>query len=156
MCTGCQRCTKNRIKVRFIIATRKSSLNPKFIVYFLDKYKHIKINVAFLQMLTIFAYKIINRTNSILTFDFSTLCTKLPHNKRLMVLSNLTDFCLDGGEKRYITANSYGARWVKNINDNQVCLNKQQIKDAFAILPFNHYFTVGLRSSDRLSVFLWV
>ena len=31
----------------------------------------------------------------------------------------------------------------KNIKDNVICLNKQQIKDAVAFLLFNCYFTVG-------------
>ena len=31
----------------------------------------------------------------------------------------------------------------KNIKDNVICLNKQQIKDAVAYLVFNCYFTVG-------------
>ena len=35
----------------------------------------------------------------------------------------------------------YGARCVKNIKDNVICLNKQQIKDAVAYL-LNCYFTV--------------
>ena len=36
-----------------------------------------------------------------------------------------------------------GARWVKNIKDNVICLNKQQIKDAVAYLLFNSCFSVG-------------
>ena len=35
---------------------------------------------------------------SVSTFDFSTLKTKLPHNKLLMVLNSLIDFWFDGGE----------------------------------------------------------
>ena len=73
----------------------------------------------------------------------STLYTKLPHNKLLMVLNGLNDFCCDGGESKYITVNSYGARRVKNIKDTVICLNKQQIKDAVAYLLFNCYFTAG-------------
>ena len=42
-----------------------------------------------------------------------------------MVLNSLIDFCFDGGESKYITVNNYGARWVKNIKDNVICLNKQ-------------------------------
>ena len=42
-----------------------------------------------------------------------------------------------------MTANSYGTRWVKNIKDNVICLNKQQINDAVAYLLSNCYFTVG-------------
>ena len=74
---------------------------------------------------------------------FQPFYTKLPHNKLLMVLNSLTDFCFDGGESRYITFNSYGARWVKNIKDNVICINKQQIKDTLAYLLFNCYFAVG-------------
>ena len=79
----------------------------------------------------------------LLLLENSTLCTKLPHNKLLMVLSNFIDFRFDGGECKYITVNSYGARWVKNIKDNVICLNKDQIKDAVAYLLLNCYFTVG-------------
>ena len=80
---------------------------------------------------------------SVSNFDFSTLYTKLPHSKLLMVLNGLIHFCFDGGESEYITFNNYGARWVKNIKDNVICLNKQQIKDAVAYLLLNCYFTVG-------------
>ena len=41
-----------------------------------------------------------------------------------------------------LTINNYGAPWVKNIKDNVICLNKQQIKDAVAYLLFN-YFNVS-------------
>ena len=70
------------------------------------------------------------------TFNFSILYTKLPH-KLLMVLNTLIDFCFDGGESKYITVNNHGACWVKNIKDNVICLNKQQIKDAVAYILFN-------------------
>ena len=60
-----------------------------------------------------------------------------------MVLNCLIDFCFDRGESKSITVNNYGARWVKNITDNVICLNKQQIKDAVAYLLLNCYFTVG-------------
>ena len=83
------------------------------------------------------------KATSVSTFDFSMLYTKLPHNKLLMVLNNLIDFCFDGGESKYIIVNNYGARWVKNIEDNVICLNKQQIQDAAAYLLFKYYFTVG-------------
>ena len=83
------------------------------------------------------------KATSVLTFDFSTFYTKLPHNKLLMVLKSLIDFCFDGGEWKYITVNNYGARCVNNIKYNVICLYKQQIKDAVAYLLLNCYFTVG-------------
>ena len=67
----------------------------------------------------------------------------MPHNKLLMVLNSLIDFCFDGGESKYITVNNHGVRWVKNIKDNVICLTKQQIKDTVAYLLFNCYFIVG-------------
>ena len=62
-----------------------------------------------------------------------------------MVLNSLIDFCFDGRESKYITVNTYGARSVKNIIDNVICLNKQHIniKDAVACVRFNCYFIVG-------------
>ena len=84
-----------------------------------------------------------SKTTSVSTFDFSTLYTKLPHNKLLMVLNSSIDFCFNGGESKYIIINNYEDCCVKNIKDNVICLNKQQIKDAAAYPPFNCYFTVG-------------
>ena len=81
------------------------------------------------------------KATSVSTFDFSTLYIKLSHNKLLMVLNSLIDFYFD--ESKYITVNNYGARWVKNIKENVICLHRQQIKDAVAYLLFNCYFTVA-------------
>ena len=53
------------------------------------------------------------KATSVSTFDFFTLYTKLPHNKLLMVLDSLIDFCFDRGECKYITVTNYGARWKK-------------------------------------------
>ena len=83
------------------------------------------------------------KVTSVLTFDFSTLYTKFSHNKILMVLNSLIDFCFDGGESKHNTVNNYGVPWVKNIKDNVICLNKQYMKDAVAYLFFNCYFNVG-------------
>ena len=64
------------------------------------------------------------KATSVSTFAFSTLYTKLPHNKLLMILNGLIDVCFDGGESKYITVNNYGAHWVKIFKDNVICLNK--------------------------------
>ena len=68
---------------------------------------------------------LINEGKQLLLFQPSSLYTKLPHNKILMVLNNLIDFCFNGGENKYITVNNYGAHWVKNMKGNVICLNKQ-------------------------------
>ena len=61
------------------------------------------------------------KPTSVSTFDFSTLYTKLTHNKFLMVLNSLINFCFDAGESKYITVNSYG---VKDIKYNVICFSK--------------------------------
>ena len=76
------------------------------------------------------------------TFDFPALCTKLLYNKLLMTLNSLIDFCFNLGESKYITVNSYGAHWIKNIKGNAI-YHKQQIKDAVVYLFSNCYFTIG-------------
>ena len=43
-----------------------------------------------------------NKASSIATFDFSTLYTKIPHDKLINVLNILTDFCFNAGDKRYL------------------------------------------------------
>ena len=53
------------------------------------------------------------KATSVSTFDFSTLYTKLQHNKLLMAVNSLIDFCFDGGEGRYVTVNNYEARCEK-------------------------------------------
>ena len=83
------------------------------------------------------------KATSVSNFDFYTLYAKLPHNKLLMVLKSLTDFCFDWRGVEYIAVNKYGARWAKNTKYRVICLNKQQIKDVGAYLLFNFYFTVG-------------
>ena len=62
------------------------------------------------------------KATSVSTFDFSTLYPKLPHNKLLMVLNSLIDFCFDGRESKCITVNSYGAHCVKIVNKRYSCL----------------------------------
>ena len=50
----------------------------------------------------------------------------------------------------------YGARCVKNIRDNVLCLNKQHIKDAVAYLLFIIVISLPVqRFSVRLLIFLW-
>ena len=136
---------KNPIKARFIIAPPKSSIKPlartitsvfrlffRQIQTYNDKCRFFTgVNTFWVVQNNKPVIDAMNGLNkrrkatSVSTFDFSTLYTKLPHNKLLMVLNSLIDFCFDGGECKYITVNNYGARWVNNIKDNVICLNKQ-------------------------------
>ena len=60
-----------------------------------------------------------------------------------MVLHHLIDFCFDGGENKLIQFKNIGARWVKEVNNNCLGFNKQQMKEAVSYLLSNCYFTDG-------------
>ena len=129
---------KNPIKARFIIASLKSSIKPLvrtitsiFLLFFRQIQTYNDKGRFFTGVNTFWVVQnnkpVIDamnglnkrrKTTSVSTFHFSTLYTKLPLNKLLMVLNSLVGFCFDGGEGKYITVNNYGARWVKNIKCN--------------------------------------
>ena len=45
------------------------------------------------------------------TFDFSTPCTKIPHDKLLYVLNEVTDFAFKVGTRDCVTVYNSGAFW---------------------------------------------
>ena len=121
---------KNPIKARFITASPKSSTKPlagtitsifRLVFRKIQTYNgkcrfFTGVNTFWVvqnNKLVIDAMNGLNKrrkATSVSTFDFSTLYTKFPHNKLLMILNSLIDFCFDGGECKYITVNNYGAR----------------------------------------------
>ena len=90
--------------------------------------------------------KRINRkkgAKSLATYDFSTLYTKLPHDKLVKELLKLIDFCFNGGKKNYIKINKWGrAFWGKKTKDS-IGFTKNQLKVAVKHLIENCYFSVG-------------
>ena len=161
MCT-CSAYKKNPIKARFIIASPKSSIKSlsqaitsAFCLFYKqtesynDKCRFFTgVNTFWIVQNNKPVTDAVNKLNkrnkakSISTFDFSHH-TKLPHNKLLMVLHHLIDFCFDGGENKFIQFKNIGARWAKEVNNNCLGFNKQQMKDAVSYLLSNCYFTVG-------------
>ena len=109
---------KNPIKARFIVASPKSSIKPlartitsvfrlffRQIQTYNDKCRFFTgVNTFWVVQNNKPVIDAVNGHNkqrkatSASTFEFSVLYTKLPHNKRLMVLNSLIDFCFDGGE----------------------------------------------------------
>ena len=83
------------------------------------------------------------QAKSINTFDFSTLYTKIPHDKLLYVLDSLIEFCFKGGTFAFIAVTDYEARWVQNHSRYKTVFNKSSIKAAVRYLMNNCYFTVG-------------
>ena len=83
------------------------------------------------------------RAKSISTYDFSTLYTKLPHNKLIKELSGIIDFVFDCGKNNYINiSNSGKATWKRKINKS-VNFSKHSLKTAVKHLILNCYFMVG-------------
>ena len=81
---------------------------------------------------------------SISTFDFSTLYTKLPHNKLVKELSEVIDFVFDAGSNKHIAISNFGkAYWSKNKPKTSVSFTKNSLKIAVKHLVQNCYFTVG-------------
>ena len=66
---------------------------------------------------------------SISTYDFSTLYTKLPHDKLIQRLSGIIDLVFKGGDKSFIKVTSNGyAYWVRS--KNSACFSKGFLKMA--------------------------
>ena len=63
------------------------------------------------------------------TFDFLTLYTKIPHDKLLLVLDELIDFC--GGTHELLSVTKYNARWVKGRTKSGLLFNIKQIRALF-------------------------
>ena len=98
ICNECLRC-KNSIKGSFIIASSKSpksSRTTTFRLVFRQAF-FTGVNTFWIEQSNKPVIDAINKLNkrrkatSISNFDFSTLYTKLPHGKRLMVLNSLID-----------------------------------------------------------------
>ena len=82
------------------------------------------------------------RAKSIATYDFSTLYTKLPHEKLITQLSKVIDLVYKAGDKKYISISANGkAFWSKN--KKNVSFSKASLKTAISHLIENCYFTVG-------------
>ena len=81
---------------------------------------------------------------SISTFDFSTLYTKLPHDKLIKELSDVIDFVFDAGTNKHIAISKYGkAYWTKTKPKTLVSFTRHSLKTAVKHLVQNCYFTVG-------------
>ena len=155
---------KNPVGKRFIVASKKCVVKPLS--------KHITaIFKLFYQLINAYHEKshffsgiksfwviqnnepVINSINkinkrsaakTISTFDFSTLYTKIPHDKLINVLDSIIDFAFKGGQKEYVCINWKGeAFWDSNPDKSSIYFSKSQLKEAVKYLIENCYFTVG-------------
>ena len=82
---------------------------------------------------------------SISTFDFSTLYTKLPHDKLIKELSGIIDFVFDAGSCQYIAISKHDkAYWTSKKPTSSVFFSKNSLKIALKHLIQNCFFTVGI------------
>ena len=81
------------------------------------------------------------RAKSIMTFDFTTLYTKIPHHLLLEALNEIVDFSFNGGTARAVYVNEYGASWRHSVNSRAYSVNN--IKSALKYAIDNAYFQVG-------------
>lgn len=153
---------KNPIKFRFIIAAPDCSIKPlskaitKIFKLFYRQIETYNAKSYFFSHVKSFwviqsnekvidSIKRLNKRKSfktMSTFDFSTLYTKIPHEKLLEVMNELVDFCFRGGSHEQLSVSSYYARWVKNIRCG-LSFTKTKFKEALNYLMGDCYFTFG-------------
>ena len=78
------------------------------------------------------------------SFDFSTLYTKIPHDKLIDVLTNIIHFVFKGGTRNKISVNqSRRAYWVEKGTKSSTLYTKDSIINAVSYLIKNCYFKLG-------------
>ena len=55
----------------------------------------------------------LNRVDTTMTFNFSTLYAKICDSKLSRVIYELTDFCFDGGGNAYVAVAKYVPKWIQ-------------------------------------------
>ena len=160
---------KTPIKFRFIIAAPDCTIKPlakSLTSIFSLFYKQIESynkKCSFFSGVNTFwviqnnkpVIRTINKINdrrqgrSIETFDFSTLYTKIPHNKLTDVLCKMVDFCFSGGNSKSLLVNFFGARWIENPGSAFV-YTKQKVKLALRYLMSNCFFTLGSKTFRQI------
>lgn len=154
---------KNPIKFRFIIAAPNCSVKPlsqaitKVFKLFYRQIEGYNLKSYFFSNVKTFwviqnneeVIKCIKRLNkrnalrSMSTFDFSTLYTKIPHDKLLEVMNEITDFCFQGGTHEQLSLSKSGARWVSKNNKSGLRFSRVKFKEALKYLMEHCYFTLG-------------
>ena len=78
------------------------------------------------------------------SFDFSTLYTKIPHDKLIDVLNKIINFAFQGGTRSKISIHKSGtASWVTDKSNSTCIYTKQSIMDAVDFLINNCHFKFG-------------
>ena len=153
---------KTPIGARFIIGSKMSSLKPIgktvtkiFKVLFHYKRRYCR-KAGHFSGLNYFwcidghdeVVNILNRLNSkkhaktINTYDFSTLYTKIPHDKLVRVLSSIVDSVFNDTTRIFMCVGNSNAYWVKG-NSSKYMFTGNEVKACFSFLIQNAFFRVG-------------
>jgi hypothetical protein len=76
-----------------------------------------------------------------MTFDFSTLYTKIPHNLLIQALEEIIDFCFKGGIAKAVYVGPHGTSWREY--EGARAYSKRLIKIALKYAIENAFFHVG-------------
>jgi hypothetical protein len=154
---------KTPVGARFIIGSKKSSLKPlgkcvtkMFKVLFHLKSRYFRKTGFFSgvkQFWCIDSHKDVVDTlnklnnkgeaNTISTFDFSTLYTKIPHDKLIEVLSEIVRTSFNTDTRKFLSVGKKRAYWVKGFSPTRYHFSDDDIIYALKFLIENAYFRVG-------------
>ena len=82
-------------------------------------------------------------SKSFATYDFSTLFTKLPHDKLKSKLSSIPDFAFNKEDKTFIRLFNNGAAYWGKKTKGRLGFSKTSLKTAINYLIENSYFNAG-------------
>ena len=150
-------------KARFIVAAPICSIKQlskavttAFKIFFKMIERYNKISSFFSGVNTFWVIQnnvpVINSVNqlnkrsaakSIMAFDFSTLYTKIPHDKLIYVLNSLIDFCFKCHDCKCLAITRYGAKWTSDSDIYDIWFDCTKMKAAVAYLLDNCFFKIG-------------
>lgn len=154
---------KKVIGARFIIASKFSSLKPlaqEITSIFRCVFSHVRAynRVArFYSGLNHFwvidnNFDVVNTMNrmsrkdnakSVCTFDFSTLYTKIPHDKLIYVLNNIIYSVFNNTTRQYMSVIQSGTNWVTGKRSVKQLYDADKGKNVISYLINNSVFLVG-------------
>ena len=67
------------------------------------------------------------QAKAVVTYDFSTLCTKIPHEKLKLALNNIVEKCFENSKMKYISINNYEAFWSDRVSKRYTSFNKTSL-----------------------------
>ena len=96
-----------------------------------------------------------DRADTLITFDFLTLCTKIPHKKLSKVLYELIDSCFDGCDNTYVTVTRYGPKRISDPPRYPTWFDTRTFKKAVKYFLYNcFFFNLRQEYTSQSKVFL--